>query len=152
MQGLERPSWDIAWYPGVSQKPDKTQGSAENKTNLDTLRDSGRSVKVRPDTDMLPSRHFRDVHDVIDDVFYRGLFGVLVPQEEGYRRHHHHTTILLQSTEDVVGNISAHGVHPICPRVREDYGRLSNVQDVAHGIRRHVRDVHQHAEAVHLLD
>lgn len=72
--------------------------------------------------------------------------------EEGpyhhYHHHHHHQTHHL--SEDVVGHVAGVAAEGVGGGVGEDDGRAGHSQGVTHRLLRHVGEVHQHPQAVHL--
>ena len=63
---------------------------------------------------------------------------------------HHHAVVLLHQLQDIVRHIARVRRQRECRRMRGDQRRLRDLQGVPHGVSRDVRNVHEHAEAIHL--
>ena len=84
-----------------------------------------------------------------------GIAGVLpalelVGHERRHERHHHHAAVLRQARQDRIGHVARMVHQGAGGRVGEDDRRFGDVEGVAHGGRRDVGQVHQHAHPVHL--
>ena len=66
------------------------------------------------------------------------------------KHHHDHSSVLRKTPEHLIGHVPPVAGQPLRPGVGEDHGRLGDIEDVVHGFRGRVGEVHQHPEAVHL--
>ena len=70
--------------------------------------------------------------------------------EGGDKGHHHHPAVLGQQAEDVVRHVARMVVQGAGRGVGEDHRRRRDGDRLPHRLGRHVREVDQHAEPVHL--
>ena len=71
--------------------------------------------------------------------------------EAGDEAHHQHAAVLRQHLDDVVGDVARDLAQRARVGMRKDHRRLRDAQRIAHGVGRGVRQVHEHADAVHLV-
>ena len=74
----------------------------------------------------------------------------LARDELRHEGHHHHAAVLRQPGENRVRHVARMVHQRARGRVREDDRRLGHVERIAHGPGRDVRQVHEHAQPVHL--
>ena len=101
---------------------------------------------------MVPARHRDDLEDVVHHLGQAGAAGVRRVHELGYERHHDHAAVCRELAQDVVGRVAEVVAERAGVRVAEDDGAAGDGQDVGHRLGRHVAQVDQHAETVHLED
>ena len=88
-----------------------------------------------------------DVHTHHGGLHHLGHVAV---HEAGHECDHDHAAIGWQLLQDVVGHIARNAAYATRASVREDDGALRHLQCGGHGNRRRVRQVHHHAQPVHL--
>jgi hypothetical protein len=71
-------------------------------------------------------------------------------REQRDERHHYHATVLRQAREHRVRHVAGRRRQGARVGMREDHRRLRDGERVVHGVLRHMRQVDQHPEPVHL--
>lgn len=119
---------------------------------VDTIRNTRKpdSIKIPTDADMVPASNLNNMHDVINHRLNVSSGGVLFIQEVPHKHNHKHAPILPQPHQHIIRRVSVDLGQLVARAVAEDNRRLSNIQHIAHRLVRHMRQVHHHAQTIHL--
>ena len=78
-------------------------------------------------------------------------FRILRRNKRWNKIHMHHAAIRRQQPQDIVRNAPWVRINRKRIRMRENHRSTRHIQRIAHGVRAHMRQVHEHPQPVHLL-